>query len=53
MLSQLTSMQFGELLAFFEVEGEEKERIAAEAQEARLRHFFSKVAAQQRKEDHG
>jgi hypothetical protein len=49
MLAQMTSIQFTELLMFFRIDREEKERLRAEAEESRLRHHMSKVIARQQR----
>ncbi len=49
MLAAMTSVQFMELLMFFRVDREEKERLRAEAEESRLRHHMTRVIARQKR----
>lgn len=50
MLDQMTSSQYLELITYFAIRAEEKERLEADAQEAKLRQFFSRKIAQQNAE---
>lgn len=53
MLEQLSAEQYRELLAFFRVEAEERERLQDELQERRVMNHLAVVAARQKRERNG
>jgi len=52
MLEQMTARQYRELLMFIHAKAESKERMEAEAQEARIMHHMARIHAKQQAE-HG